>query len=269
MRAKKYLGQYFLKNKNIARKIVEAANLNKNDVVLEVGPGKGVLTKLLLQKAGRVIAVEKDRNLADFLMDNIKDNNLSVICGDILKFTWKRSFQVETPFLYKIVANIPYYITSHFLRKFLQSDFQPTLMVLMLQKEVAERIVAKSAGRRSKESILSISVKAYCKPKIIAKVAAKNFSPSPKVDSAVVAFENISKDFFNPLAGGNKINEKKFFQLVKLGFSHKRKLLKNNLAPLLLDTEYLTKAGIGEKARAEDLTLENWAFLARNLEKKL
>ncbi len=244
MKPKKYLGQHFLKNKNVARKIIEAANVNKDDVVLEVGPGKGALTEILLQKAKKVIAVEKDKELADFLMDKFKgQKNLSVINDDILKISARGGN-------YKIVANIPYYITSYFLRKFLESDFQPVLMALMLQKEVAERIVA----RNSKESLLSISVKAYGQPKIIAKVSAKNFLPAPKVDSAIILIDNISKNFFKK----NKIDEEKFFQLLRQGFSHKRKLLKNNLK---IDTEVLQKCKIPPLARAEELSLEQWKHL--------
>jgi len=263
-----------LKNKNIARKIIEAANVNKDDTVLEIGPGKGALTEILLQKAKKVIAVEKDKELADFLMDKFSakgaapdiafgevkggrgpasggkgQNNLSVINDDILKFKIKN-------LNYKIVANIPYYITSHFLRKFLESDFQPILMALMLQKEVAERIVA----RDGKESILSISVKSYGQPRIIAKISAKNFSPEPKVDSAIILIENISKDFFNPPAGGNKINEKRFFQIVKLGFGHKRKILKNNLK---ISAKILQKCKIPALSRAEELDLNDWKCLAK------
>ncbi len=246
MRPKKYLGQNFLKNKNIARKIVEAANVNKDDIVLEVGPGRGILTDILIRKAHCVIAVEKDKELADFLMDKFKgQNNLSIINDDILRFKIKNSN-------YKIVANIPYYITSQFLRKFLESDFQPILMALMVQEEVAERIVA----RDGKESILSISVKSYGQPKIIAKVLAGNFSPVPKVDSAIILINNISKDFFRK----NEISEKCFFTLLKLGFSHKRKLLKNNLK---IDAKILQKCKISPLARAEELDLNDWECLTK------
>lgn len=162
------------------------------------------------------------------------------------------------PYKYKIVANIPYYITSRFLRQFLESKYQPSLMALMIQKEVAERIVAKN----KKESLLSISVKSYGQPKIIAKVPARNFLPVPKVDSAIIIIGNISKDFFNPPAGGNKIDEKKFFQLLRLGFSHKRKLLKNNLK---IGFEILQKCKIPALARPEELLLENWRCLFRQL----
>jgi 16S rRNA (adenine1518-N6/adenine1519-N6)-dimethyltransferase len=273
MKPKKYLGQNFLKNERIAEKIVAAANVNKNDIVLEVGPGRGILTDILIRKAHRVVAVEKDKELADFLMDKYSakggsasggkgQKKLSVINEDILRFnpdtlrgrgsdprrlrSGRRS--------YKIVANIPYYITSHFLRKFLESDYQSILMALMVQKEVAERIVA----RDGKESILSISVKSYGQPKIITKVPAGNFYPKPKVDSAIILIDKISKNFFVK----NRINEKKFFQMVKQGFGHKRKMLKNNLK---ISTETLQKCKIPALSRAEELDLNNWKCLYKNL----
>lgn len=256
IRTKKSLGQYFLKNKKIVSKIIETANISKNDVILEVGPGKGILTELLLQKAKKVIAVEKDRILADFLSDRFNgQKNFEIVCKDILEF----NIETRKPKIisYKIVANIPYYITSHFLRKFLERSLQPSLMVLMVQKEVAERIIAKN----KKESLLSISVKAYGEPRIIAQVSAQNFSPPPKVDSAIILIDNISKDFFKK----NKIiDEKKFFGFVKQGFSHKRKLLKNNLQ---IDSEKpftrlsLVNLEIPPLARAENLTLNGWKCL--------
>ena len=244
---------------------MEAANIEKTDIILEVGPGRGALTEILFQKAGQVIAVEKDKELADFLMDKFKgQKNFLIVHDDILKFNLK-PYKLKIK-KYKIVANIPYYITSRFLRQFLETNCQPSLMVLMVQKEVAERIVAKSAGRRSKESLLSISVKAYAKPRIIAKVPAKNFSPAPKVDSAIIAIEKISKNFFSAKGGSasggnkNKIDEKKFFQLLRQGFSHKRKMLKNNLK---IGAKILQKCKIPPFSRAEDLSLENWKCLCQ------
>jgi len=263
MKPKKYLGQNFLKNKNIAEQIVETADIKKNDVILEVGPGQGILTNFLLQKSEHVIAVEKDKNLIDFLIDKFKDNhNLKIVHDDILKFK-PQNFSLK-PHKYKIVANIPYYITSRFLRQFLESEYQPSLMVLMVQKEVAERIVA----RNKKESLLSISVKVYGKPKIIIKVPAGNFAPKPKVDSAVIQIENISKDFFDPPTGGSEIDEKKFFQLLKQGFGHKRKMLKNNLVNLSTcdvdKVKVIEKCKIPPLARAEELSLEDWKCLCKN-----
>ena len=259
MKPNKFLGQNFLNSKKIIADIIKAADLKLDDIVLEVGPGKGILTEALLEAVpkGRVIAIEKDERLVEFLKEKFSGaKNLEIINGDILKFN-SNKLKANEAKGYKIVANIPYYITSHFLRKFLEGPsigsgfIQPSRMVLMLQKEVAERITA----RDKKESILSISVKAYGEPKIIKKVPARYFSPAPKVDSAILLIDNISKDFFK------NIDEKKFFEIVKRGFSQKRKMLKNNLK--LLNTECSTKCGVKENARAENLSVENWRCLTQ------
>lgn len=269
----KHLGQNFLTSRKIVEQIVCVADLKSDDVVLEAGPGKGILTEELVKKAGKVIAVEKDKRLADFLLQKFAGTkNLQIIHGDILKFS-PSGYPLSTNG-YKIVANIPYYITSRFLRQFLENDCQPSLMVLMVQKEVAERIMA----RNGKESILSISVKVYGKPKIIKKVPAKYFSPQPKVDSAIILIGKISKDFFAekfvPLKTVGKGNltgtkffgsvEKSFFDLVRRGFSSKRKMLKNNLG---CDEKILGFCKISEKARAEDLSLGDWGCLYKKLAK--
>ena len=260
------LGQHFLKSKKIIEKIIDAAELSKNDTVLEVGPGKGILTEALLEKAGKVIAVEKDIELVRYLSDKFNDyKNLTLIHGDILKIP-------ITDMQYKIVANIPYYITSRFLRQFLTASprltdrqatagrsclpagRQPQLMVLMAQKEVAQRIIATPPQM----SILSASVQAYAKPKIICNVSKRYFSPPPKVNSAIIKLENISKAFFTK----NKIDEEKFFALIKKGFGQKRKMLKNNLN---VSSETLKNCQISEKARAQELSLENWVCIYRNI----
>src|SRR3989339_45280 len=242
------LGQHFLKNtsatRQIINKMIKAADVSKKDIVLEAGPGKGILTKALLKKAGRVIAVEKDKELVKYLKEKFKDcENLEIVEGDILK-TQISKLKSQN---YKIVANIPYYITSRFLKTFLENPAlagQPQKMVLMVQKEVGERITAKPPHM----SILAISVQIYGQPKIIAKVSKKHFSPQPQVDSVVVLIDHIS-DFPYP-------NEKKIFKIVKTGFSHKRKLLLNNLKQTLnLNTECLDKyfevCRIPKKSRAE------------------
>ena len=250
MKPKKSLGQNFLKSEKIAEEIVSAGEVGSDDIVLEVGPGKGILTEKLLEKAKKVIAVEKDEELVGFLRDKFKNNpKLEIIRGDILKFSpmSRRDLDIGR---YKIIANIPYYITSHLLRTFLESDCQPSLMVLMVQKEVAERIVGK------RESLLSISVKTYGRPEIIRKVPAGYFSPAPKVDSAVIKISGISKNFFQD------IGEKKFFETVKKGFSQKRKMLINNLKAQKDD---FTACNIDEKARAENLSLEQWKCLTVNV----
>lgn len=270
MKPIKYFGQNFLTSRKIVEEIISAAGLKPDDVVLEVGPGKGILTEAILKKIpnGKLIAVEKDKRLVEYLIEKFHDRgNFQLTHGDILKFNITRYALRVTG--YKIIANIPYYITSRFLRNVLQSDFQPSRMVLMVQKEVAERIVARPIKKRrknlpssitvikGKESILSISVKAYGQPKIIKKVPLEYFSPKPKVDSAILLIDNISKEFFKG------IDEKKFFEIVKKGFSSKRKFLKNNLG--LSNTECLTRCGIPEKTRAEGLSPENWRCLYKTI----
>ncbi len=251
MRAKKSLGQNFLISEKIARDIVRAANVTRDDIILEVGPGKGILTEELAKKAGKVIAVEKDRRLAEFLREKFSGfKNLDVVCADILKFNPDDYGLKKNG--YKIVANIPYYITSRFLREFLGGRLQPSKMVLMIQKEVAERIVA----RDKKASILSVSVRAFGDPKILRTVPANYFSPKPKVNSAILIIDNISKLFFE---SSPPIEENVFFEILRKGFSGKRKMLKNNLPEFT--EEDLVKCKISPKARAENLSLENWRCL--------
>ncbi len=255
MQKKKSLGQHFLRSESALRKIVEAGHLSPTDVVLEVGPGEGVLTELLLAQAGKVIAVEKDDRLIPVLREKfateIASGTLELIHADILDFDTKRSTLTANRF--KVIANIPYYITGALIRKFLESDTAPSMMVLLLQKEVAKRIVAQD-GR---ESILSISVKVYGFPKYIDTVKAGAFSPPPNVDSGIIAIENISKEFFTVS------NEQTFFELLKKGFAHPRKLLSSNLG---ISSEILRACGIAEKARPENLSLADWKCLYGSLE---
>ena len=271
IRPKKSLGQNFLKSVLALKIIIEAGEINlKKDTILEIGPGKGALTEKLLEKAKKVIAIEKDRTLIEMLkikfVKEVTNNptlhkatnghrKLILIEDDILKYN------TETLGKYKIIANIPYNITGAILKKFLTAKNPPTLMVLMVQNEVAKRIVA----RDNKESILSISVKAYGVPKMIMKVPARYFSPAPKVDSAILQIKDISKKFFtspqpSPDKGeGVHIDEEKFWELIHAGFAHKRKKLSNNLKKLVknLPEEYKNK-------RAENLTLADWQKIIQN-----
>lgn len=249
-KSKKSLGQNFLKSNLALAKIIEAGEISAEEVVLEIGPGKGALTEKLLEKAKTVIAVEKDRELFDFLKIKFaKEKKLILFEEDILKFDIERCRPLTTS--YKLIANIPYNITGAILKKFLTAEHPPTSMILMVQHEVAKRIVAQDG----KESILSTSVKAYGEPKMVMKVPARYFSPAPKVDSAVIAIKNISRKLFKE----NAIDEDKFWQIVKTGFAHKRKKLSGNLKNLC-PKEIL--APFADK-RAEDLTLFDWILLAR------
>jgi 16S rRNA (adenine1518-N6/adenine1519-N6)-dimethyltransferase len=300
-KAKKSLGQNFLRSEAILKKIVEAGEISEKDLILEIGPGKGSLTKKLLEKAGKVIAVEKDRNLFKFLQEKFKkeisEKKLILLEGDILKLTISeklfsdssQKFSTENFFCpsstllskipsktsplsqkseeesfeseniswnYKIIANIPYNITGTILKKFLTGRSQPSMMVLMIQKEVAERIIS----RDNKNNLLSLSVKAYGEPKLIMKVGAMYFSPKPKVASAIISIKNISRRFFEE----NNLNENTFWEIIKAGFAHKRKVLIRNLAEVRprqdLEKKFL-KCGIETKTRAENLTLKDWSCL--------
>jgi len=232
-----------------------------HDVVLEIGPGRGVLTRSLLAKAKKVIAVEKDDALIEYLRDTFKkeiaEKKLLLIHDDIL--TWKPVRKEIRAGSYKIVANIPYYITGLLLRHFLSMKEHPSQMTLLVQKEVAERIIAKNA----KESMLSISVKAYGIPRYIETVKARFFSPPPKVDSAIITIENISKSLFDA------IDEKQFFHLVSKSFAHKRKQLATNLALAFGHTyhveELFAACGLHPNIRAEDLSLASWKCLAQQV----
>ncbi|MBI5816894.1 MAG: ribosomal RNA small subunit methyltransferase A [Candidatus Yonathbacteria bacterium] len=262
--AKKSLGQNFLTSRAVAQDIVATARVATEDVVLEIGPGKGFLTEGLLQKAGKVIAVEKDVRMIAYLKDKfaseIKDKKLELISGDILSLELADYGLLTTN--YKLVANIPYYITGEILRTFLSGDIQPSLMVLMVQKEVADRIVA----RDGKESILSMSVRAYGTPRYIQKVPARYFSPKPKVDSAVLFIENISKNNFK-----NKKEEGWFFTVMKAGFSQKRKMVRNTLSSKFNKENVgsaLKVCGILESMRAEKLNLPQWQCLSNKIRTK-
>ncbi|MEO5646310.1 MAG: 16S rRNA (adenine(1518)-N(6)/adenine(1519)-N(6))-dimethyltransferase RsmA [Candidatus Paceibacterota bacterium] len=264
MQAKKHLGQHFLKSESALRKILEAGQVGSEDSVLEIGPGTGALTDLLVGKAKKVVAIEKDRDLIPLLEEKysqyIADNSFELIEADILKFDPSLlSSQFASPH-YKLIANIPYYITGAIIEKFLSTPFQPECIVILIQKEVAERIIA----RDSKESILSIAVKAYGVPKIIAKVPPGSFVPPPTVDSAILLIEGITRDFFVDA------DEALFFKVLKGVFGKKRKQIGGSLAELLGDKEKtaaaLEKSGIDSKTRPEDISLATWKKLTQALQ---
>jgi 16S rRNA (adenine1518-N6/adenine1519-N6)-dimethyltransferase len=254
-------GQNFLIKEEFYNKIIGAADLNKEDVVLEIGPGLGFLTVELAKRVKKVIAVEIDKWLAEILEARLMAQgikNVEVVNENILKisnFSAKggpaSGWQFSNNF--KVVANLPYNITSIFLRKFLSMEHKPEMMALMLQKEVAERIVA----RPPKMSLLAVSVQFYAEPEIIEIAPANNFWPKPEVDSAIIKLKVHSK---------REVDEKNFFRLVKIGFSAKRKMLKNNLAAgyhISQDEaeEKIKQAGFNPKIRAQELSVGEWMKL--------
>lgn len=248
------LGQHFLNSQWVARDLVAAVAAEPHEVIVEVGPGRGALTEKLLATKNTVVAIEKDEVLAEFLLQKfaaeIAAGQLHLMQGDIRDGD---TYDVLQKRPYVVAANIPYYITGEIIRDFLTAEHQPRATALLIQKEVAERIVA----RDGKESILSLSVKAYGTPRIVAKVPAGSFSPPPSVDSAILLIENISRTFFDNLS------EESFFTVVKAGFAAKRKMLAGNLSALLSDARAaLEECGISPTARAEDVPLEKWKLLA-------
>lgn len=253
----KSLGQNFLINKGIIKKIIDSAELRPEDLVLEIGPGTGILTSELLKKSVKVIAVEKDQRFAESLAKALPDKkDIKVVCKDILEWDMEKDIGNKP---YKIVANLPYYITSPIIRKFMEAENKPKLLVLMVQKEVAKRICAKPPDM----SILAVSVQFYGEPKIISYVSKGSFRPVPKVDSAILKIVPFSK-------GQNKpINNDQFFKIVKAGFSHPRKQLLNNFSKELRverdETErWLLASKIAPEQRAERLTIEDWKKLYEN-----
>ncbi len=234
--------------------MIHAPEVAEGDLVVEIGPGKGALTKPLLETGAKVIAFELDMRMIEFLQvelaEYMSSGQLVLIHQDVLDINMQEFFQDKMP--YKVVANIPYYITNAIIRKFLETDFQPSDMSLLMQKEVAERIVL----RDGKQSILALSVSLFGEVDYVSKVSRKYFSPSPKVDSAIIHIGNISHAKIP-----NIKNQELFFLLIKTAFSQKRKMAINNLQKIATKDvwqDIFTQLGISENARAEDISLEYW-----------
>jgi len=261
LRAKKGLGQHFLVDGRVLRRIVAAADLTSEDTVIEVGPGLGILTRELAQQAGRVMAIEADSEMVSALSAIVaRHPNLAVVQGDIMRIDpvslLPSPSGVSTS--YKVVANIPYYITSAVLRHFLEASRQPTLMVVMVQKEVGKAIVAQPGDM----SLLAISIQFYGKPSIVARVPARSFYPAPKVDSVILRIDVHNK----PPVEVPSIRA--FFDTVRAGFSAPRKQIRNSLAQgLAVGTQeaadLLQRAEIDPRRRAETLSIEEWGRLCR------
>lgn len=267
--AKKNLGQHFLRSKDAIKKIIATAEISPGDVVLEVGPGEGVLTEALLNEGAHVTAIEKDKRcialLADRFRDAIADGHLLLVEGDILDKKLRSElflFAADDPLPYKVVANIPYYITGMLFRLFLEQVRQPSALIFLVQKEVAEHIVT----RNGKEGILSLSIKIYGDPKYVARVSRDAFTPKPRVDSAIIAVINISRV---RLCG---LSDEAYFRVLKAGLGTKRKMLVGNLArELKIPKERLAnifqKLELNEHIRGEDMQVEQWIALAQEIKK--
>ena len=241
----KRLGQHFLTNTAIAQRIVDAAVIEPGDTVLEIGPGTGMLTQFLVEKAKCVVAIEKDKNLVIFLKNKFKNiKHIEIVGKDILKYKYN-----DIGCRYIVVANLPYYITSRFLRLYLEkTSHKPRSMTLMIQKEVAERICAKPPYM----NLLGLSVQAFGTPKVLFRVGKGNFSPPPDVESSVIQISNISDEFFTK----HCISPEEFFKLPKKAFSQKRKMLRSSINAQ--HTVFGTK-------RPQELELEEWiAIMEQN-----
>ncbi len=271
LKAKKSLGQHFLRSETALKEIIDASLLSKHDLVLEIGPGEGVLTEALLASGAHVIAVETDERAITLLTKRFSD---AISCGELLLIegdirnseTQEKLF--NTAYLgeksYKLIANIPYYITGYLFRLFLEILRQPSLMVFLVQKEVAEQIIAKN----KKEGMLSLSVKAFGTPRYIATVERGSFSPPPKVDSAIVLVEHIGRSRFTD------IDTQTYFTIVKAGLGSKRKMLLGNIAQSLSISrselsDVFVKLGIPVSIRGEDLSIDLWLLLAARVSMKM
>lgn len=240
---KDYLGQNFLVDDEVLAQIIKAADLKKTDTVLEVGPGLGVLTRELVKTSKEVWAIEKDKRLVNILKTEFAGNEkLKIINEDILRFHIQKNIQSE----YKVVANIPYYLTSKLFQYFLEQKNPPELMVLMVQKEVGERVVAKPGEL----SILGISVQVYANAEIVVQVPKTSFWPVPKVDSVILKI--VPKEKYPEIE-----DKKLFFSIVKRAFAGKRKQIHNTIK----NPEALERAEIDPKLRPQDISLEKWISL--------
>jgi 16S rRNA (adenine1518-N6/adenine1519-N6)-dimethyltransferase len=260
MPPKKSLGQHFLMHRQTAERIVLAAGITKDDVVLEIGPGRGLLTRALLNAAKMVVAVETDADiipqLESLFASEIGLATLELVEKDVREFD---PSSISGP--YKLVANIPYYITGEIIRQFLSTKHRPSSMTLLVQKEVAERI-----ARSKKESLLSLSVKVYGTPKYCFTVPKGAFIPAPTIDSAVLSIQTIASPFTS------EAEETHFFTLLRAGFAHKRKQLAKNLEELLPADKIirvLKNTDLSATVRAEDIPLKKWLEISKDtFEKK-
>jgi len=259
LKPNKALGQNFLSDKRVLCDIVNSAEIGENDTVVEIGPGRGDLTEELIKSAKKVIAIEKDRDLVEFLKEKFSDlKNLNIIEADIRDQLLNFEVGIWKDKKYKLVANIPYYLSSFILRRFLEIENKPQRIVLLLQKELTERICAEPG----KMSLVSVMVNFYGSPKMGSIVKREKFDPPPKVDSRILIVEKIKTP--------KNINEKIFFRILRIGFSQKRKKLINNFHNgLRIDKDILLKAikelKLKETVRAQELSLTDWKDLYQKI----
>ncbi len=260
MRANKRMGQHFLVDRGILRSIAAAAHLTTDDTVIEVGPGTGLLTSELHALAGEVIAVELDRQMVALLRETFaQTGNVAVIEGDILTLSPAELLSHRSSLgasRYKVVANLPYYITSPVLRHFLHSGARPDVMIVTVQEEVAHAIMAKPGDM----SLLSVSVQVFARPSVVRRVSARSFHPAPKVDSIVLRLDTVPTP---PIPPGQIPS---FLNFVGAGFHSPRKQLRNSFGHgLALQRtqieELLSSGGIAPTRRPETLTVEEWVHL--------
>ena len=260
LRANKKLGQNFLINEEIINQIIEKADVNKNDTIIEIGPGLGSLTAKLLENANKVIAIELDSNMSNILKERFcLYDNFELIEKDVLKVDLNEI--VEKYDSVKVVANLPYYITTPIIMKLLEEKLKLKSITVMVQKEVGERFCAVP---NSKEyGAITISINYYTKPEIIIDVPKENFEPMPEVDSCVIKLD------VRNVPPVELKSEKDFFNLIKAGFSQRRKTINNSLASMGISKEkiknVLEKLGIDSKLRAENLTMEQFADISNNM----
>lgn len=256
---KKSLGQNFLNNTRVPELMADAGNVTKGDMVLEIGPGTGALTRELLKRGAKVIAIEADIRAIESLKitfeREIATKNLIILHGDVREIDLKALGL--RPRAFKIIANIPYYLSGFLFRTFLEHDIQPSDLVFLVQREVAERI-----ARDKKGSLLSLSIKVFGDPKYVKTIGKGNFTPPPKIDSAIIAISNISKDRL-----GN-VSQEFFFKILHEGFKSKRKQLLGNLSEIY-DRDTLTHifstVGLPPAVRGEDVSLDMWLSLCSAL----
>jgi 16S rRNA (adenine1518-N6/adenine1519-N6)-dimethyltransferase len=252
----KKLGQNFLINKKITEKFIETASFKPNDIVLEIGAGIGNLTARIAPEVKKVIAVEKDKRLIEILKENLKIfGNIEIFPGDILKFPISKIKNQN----YKVIGNLPFYLTAAVIRKFLEAKNPPKEIILLVQKEVGKRICA----RPPEMNLLAVSVQFYAKPEIISFVSKKAFWPQPKIDSAIIKIV--------PFRRMRNISLLSFFKIVKAGFSQPRKQIINNLSKMLKLSKsqvasWLLENNIGPKQRAKTLSLDDWVSLTKNFQ---